>query len=161
MNRSPDRIVAPTDFDLDTMALTLWGEARGEPKLGQRAVAWVIRNRWETPGWWSRRAPDGIPDGTIAAVCRAPWQFSCWDKSDPQRPRMIDPDTLRRVDVQALRALCDNVLSASVGDDPTLGADHYCTVAVAPITKWARGSKPTGTIGGHVFFRLGLSGSGR
>lgn len=48
-----------SDLDLDTMALTVWAEARGEAIIGQRAVAWVIRNRWEQPGWWSRQRGDG------------------------------------------------------------------------------------------------------
>jgi len=30
---------------LDTMARTVWGEARGEGERGMEAIAWVIKNR--------------------------------------------------------------------------------------------------------------------
>ena len=39
---------------LDTLARTLWGEARGEGRAGMQAVANVIRNRAARPGWWGR-----------------------------------------------------------------------------------------------------------
>ncbi len=147
---------ADLEFDLKIMALTVWAEARGEPKIGQRAVAWVIRNRFETPGWWSRAS--GVPYNTIAAVCLCPWQFSCWNATDPNRRRLDNPVTLQRADYQAIRALCFDVLSEPPGDDPTSGADHYCTQAVVYKTKWARTRKPVATIGNHCFYRIGLQG---
>ena len=144
--------------DLDTMALTVWAEARGEAIIGQRAVAWVIRNRWEQPGWWSRQRGDGIHDDTIQAVCRDPWQFSCWNPSDPQSHRLHDPATLQRDDVKSIRALCAAVIiNPSRDDDPTLGSDHYCTRFIAPHTKWAINRKPTASIGNHLFYRIGLN----
>jgi hypothetical protein len=144
------------DFDLDTMALTVFGEARGEPIPGQRAVASVIRNRWKNPRWWSRDARDGIPDDTVAAVCRDPWQFSCWNPSDPQRKLLDDPDTQHLPSFQRIRQLCEQVLDGKVADN-TNGADHYCTVAIIPHTRWARMRKPVAIIGNHAFFRIELS----
>lgn len=146
-----------SDLDLDTMALTVWAEARGEAIIGQRAVAWVIRNRWEQSGWWSRQRGDGIPDDTVQAVCRDPWQFSCWNPSDPQSHRLHEPATLRREDVQSIRSICERVLNESRDDDPTLGSDHYCTRLIAPHTKWAIGRKPIASIGNHLFYRIGLN----
>jgi len=145
------------NFDLDMMALTLWGECRGETRLGQMAVAWVIRNRFENPGWWSRHKGDGITDDTIAAVCRDPFQFSAWNPSDRQSRLLHDPKTLQRPDVQALRALALSVLNAPEGDDPTGGADHYCTKKIAPYTRWAKGRKPIKVIGNHQFYKIGLT----
>ena len=141
-------------IDLDTMALTVWAEARGELTAGQKAVAWVIRNRWENPRWWSRQRGDGIPDDTITAVCRDPCQFSCWNPSDPQSKRLKDPATLRRIDVLRIRDICVNVLDESLDNDPSNHADHYCTKAVAPNTRWARGRTPVAEIGNHLFYRL-------
>lgn len=146
-------------LDVETMTLTVWAEARSESELGQRAVAWVIRNRLANPGWWSRQR-DGIPDDTIAAVCRDPWQFSCWNPSDPNRWRLDDPKTRERIDYLAIQNLCLDVLSASYEDDPTQNSDHYCTTAVAPHTRWARGRKPVVVIGNHQFYKLGLDGKG-
>lgn len=148
---------ADLDSDLKTMALTVWAEARGESTTGRKAVAWVIRNRFENPGWWSV-AGGGIPRHTLEAVCRAPYQFSCWNAKDPNRARLDDPSTLARADYQAIRAVCAAVLAAPIDDDPTKGADHYCTLAVAPKTAWAKGRTPAVVIGHHAFYRLGLGG---
>lgn len=144
------------EFDLKIMALTVWAEARGEPEIGQRAVAWVIRNRFETPGWWSK-APR-IAANTVAAVCRCPWQFSCWNESDPNRKRLDDPATQNRADYLAIRKLCFDVLSESPMKDPTVGSDHYCTRAVADKTRWAQDRGPVAKIGNHYFYRIGLQG---
>lgn len=144
------------ETDLNIMALTVWAEARGESHLGQRAVAWVIRNRFESPGWWSKAK--GIPANSIAAVCRCPWQFSCWNANDPNRTRLDDPATQQRADYLAIRALCFDVLSAPPLEDPTTGADHYCTQAVVYKTRWARNLKPVAMIGNHWFYRIGLQG---
>lgn len=141
--------------DLEIMALTVWAEARGESPNGQRAVAWVIRNRFENPGWWSRNANDGIPDDTIAAVCKDPYQFSCWNPSDPNRARLDNPKTKDRTDYQVILKLCAGVMSADPKTDPTGGADHYCTSAVVRYTRWARGRKPVAVIGAHHFYRIG------
>ena len=51
--------------DLDIMALTVWAEARGEPVDGQRAVAWVLRNRAAKPGWWRPPPLEALPPAPI------------------------------------------------------------------------------------------------
>lgn len=146
-----------SDLDLDTMALTVWAEADGEMIISQRAVAWVIRNRWDQPGWWSRPPIAGIPDDTIQAVCRESWQFSCWKPRNPKSHRLHEPATLLRDDVQAIRKICERVLTESIDDDPTLGSDHYCTRFIAPHTRWAIGRKPAVSIGNHLFYGIGLN----
>jgi hypothetical protein len=60
-----------THDDVDTLARTIYGEARGENMLGKRAVAHVILNRVKANSWWGK---------TIAGVCRYKWQFSCWNR---------------------------------------------------------------------------------
>lgn len=151
MNRS-----RPTETDLTTLALTIWAEARGEGLDGQRAVAWVIRNRWEHPGWWSRQRGDGIPDDTLTAVCRDPCQFSCWNPSDPNYHRLFVSATRDRRDYALARNVGEEVLAAPPEADITGGADHYCTKAVARHTRWARGRKPCVVVGNHQFYRIGL-----
>lgn len=147
-----------TEDDLDTMALTVWAEARGEGPDGMAAVAWVIRHRFENPGWWSRQRGDGIPDDTIAAVCLDAYQFSCWNPSDPQRARLLNPATKERSDYKLCRKICLDVLQSPIEDDLVKGADHYCTKAVAKYTRWARGRTPVKVLGNHQFYRIGLSG---
>lgn len=131
---------------LIVMALTVWGEARGEPPAGQRAVAWTIRNRADHPCWWGRDLTD---------VCLKPYQFSCWNHNDPNYPRLINEATRGRPDFKAVRLICESVmLSTSADDDPTNGADHYCTRAVAAKTSWTHGRVPVAEIGNHLFYRL-------
>lgn len=67
--------------DTDILARTIYGEARGESISGQEAIASVILNRVAFAKrrgryWWGN---------TIAGVCLAPWQFSCWNENDPNR----------------------------------------------------------------------------
>ncbi len=149
-------MIPPSSFDLDQMALTLWAEARSEGELGIRAVAWVIRHRWENPRWWSRERGDGIKDDTIAAVCRDPYQFSCWSKGDRQSARLHNPATLKRVDVQRIRSLAQQVLEEDYTADPTNKADHYCRTDWVYKTYWARGKEPVAIVKAHSFFRLEL-----
>ncbi|VVO24210.1 hypothetical protein PS723_04459 [Pseudomonas fluorescens] len=66
-----------TEKNRDILARTLWGEARGEGLAGQIAVAWTIRNRvndGKAKSWWGEG---------YAGVCLKAWQFSCWNKNDP------------------------------------------------------------------------------
>lgn len=134
--------------DIEIAARTVYGEARGEIEKGKIAVAWVIRNRAEHPGWWSRDPNDDITDDTIEAVCRDPRQFSCWNKDDPNREKILavnlDSDVFR----QCL-ALTAAVL-ANLVPDPTGGATHYHVDGVEPA--WARGRDPDVTIGNHHFY---------
>ncbi len=148
-----------SDFDLDQVALTIWAEARGEPLEGQRAVLYVMLNRLQNPGWWSRQDRDGIPDDTLAAVCREPRQFSCWHPSDTQSARLHNPNNLKLPKVQWIRQWVVREL-LEPGIDPTGGADHYCTTKAAKYTKWAKGRTPIKVIGNHSFYRIGLVGLG-
>ncbi|MFW0755465.1 cell wall hydrolase [Pseudomonas sp. H11T01] len=66
-----------TDRDPDILVRTLWGEARGEGLAGRIAVGWTIRNRvndGKAKSWWGEG---------YAGVCLKVWQFSCWNKNDP------------------------------------------------------------------------------
>jgi len=51
---------------------TIYGEARGESKEIQIAVAWVIYNRTKlNMSYWG--------GSTLAGVCKHPYQFKCWN----------------------------------------------------------------------------------
>jgi len=66
--------------NVEYMARTLWGEARGESEEGQVAVGHVIKNRVEKKTWYGK---------TIKDVCLKKWQFSCWNENDPNRIRFL------------------------------------------------------------------------
>lgn len=141
-----------TFADLETLARTLYGEARGEPDEGKAAIAWVVLNRLAQPGWWSRDKNDGIQDDTVAAVCRDPAQFTCW--WDEQRER-LENATLADAGMASCVRVALDVLAGRT-PDPTAGANHYLTTRCARETppRWYDPSKVTATIGAHQFLKL-------
>ena len=128
-----------SDGAIDTLARTLWGEARGETKAGKEAIASVILNRLKKPGRFG---------GTIEDVCRKPFQFSCWNDNDPNLPK------LKKVNLNDSNfAECVSIAKVAVNgllDDSTVGADHYHTTGVSP--NWSQGKTPCVKIGTHLFF---------
>ena len=126
--------------DLFTLARTVYGEARGEGERGRAAVAHVVLNRFRSDKWFSA--------DTIEAVCRKPFQFSCWNKVDPNRcqienANLDDPTFLRCFEI-AVGALTGRL------SDPTAGSTHYHHIRARP--KWAARKSPVRTIGRHVFY---------
>ena len=124
--------------DLQDMARTVWGEARGQGQDGMRAVAHVILNRVK-----DRRWPD-----RIGAVCKQKWQFSCWNENDPNRVKLLTAEPTRESFRAAIRACLD----AIDGEDITRGADHYFADSIkAPM--WALEMEQVAAIGHHLFFK--------
>ncbi|HLO77120.1 MAG TPA: cell wall hydrolase [Magnetospirillum sp.] len=123
----------------DILARTLWGEARGEPVRGIEAVAAVVMNRVRRGGWWGC---------TVEAVCRKPYQFSCWNQNDPNRAKLERVDETDRMFRICLR-IARRAIAGSV-DDPTLGATNYHVRGMVPA--WARGRDPSAEIGNHLFY---------
>lgn len=80
-----------TDMSNSTQILqaTLWGEAEGQSLAGKAAVASVILNRLDS---WRRHKRRQFGTGTIASVCLAPWQFSCWNFSTLRRALLLSLD---------------------------------------------------------------------
>lgn len=130
-----------TAADLDTMARTLWGEARGESLEGKIGVAWVIKNRADNPKWWGHG---------ISEVCKAPWQFSCWLEKDPNRQKLLAVTPKDEMFRECLMVTA-GVLSGNI-PDPTSGANHYHAKSILP--NWASGKEPTARLHNHLFYRL-------
>ncbi|WP_324730963.1 cell wall hydrolase [Pseudomonas paeninsulae] len=139
-----------TERELDTLARTLWGEARGEGAAGQIAVAWCIRNRVEMdlhndgkPDWWG--------EGYVG-VCRAPWQFSCWNKNDPNFAYLVGQKLIPAGQFLTAR---ESALAVIDGHepDPTDGATHYYSTSMKTAPKWAARAQLTRKIGRHLFYR--------
>lgn len=131
-----------TASDIDTAAKTLWGECRGEPLLGQQGVAWVIRNRatWQPPQWWGH---------TVGGVCLQPFQFSCWNKTDPQHYAMR---SLSDIELAHYVEIIRSVMAGEI-TDPTNGATHYERVGTG--AGWAIGRSISALIGNHAFYAIG------
>lgn len=135
-----------TDHDLDIMARTLYGEARGEyVKLGVAAlmaVGNVIVNRFKRHTKYGK---------TLAEVCLKPRQFSCWNEGDPNRSLIqeenLEKDPLFRVSHQVAKKV-----ALGLWPDLTKGSDHYHTIACRPY--WVRLDKVRVRLGSHVFYKL-------
>lgn len=129
-----------TPGDLDILARTIFGEARGESHEGRKAVAHVIFNRVRTiTGQFAR-------DDTIASACLRHLQFSCWNADDPNLLVM------QRAGLENItfRACMRAALEAFDAPDQTKGARHYHATTVKP--SWATGHKPSAIIGWHLFY---------
>jgi spore germination cell wall hydrolase CwlJ-like protein len=128
----------------DILARTLYGEARGEDLAGIEAVACVIMNRVALAQcrggyWWGN---------DVVQVCLKAGQFSCWNKGDPNREKL-----LRVSERDQAYRLCRRVANRAIGGklaDAVHGATHYHTLQCDPW--WARGHVPVCEIGNHVFY---------
>ena len=132
------------DAAIDVLARTLWGEARGEGSAGMQAVASVILNRVaiakRTGGaWWGN---------DVIGVCQKPYQFSCWNRNDPNRAKLLNVNEADIYFATAMRIARRAI--AGVLDDPTMGATHYHAAGISPA--WAHGEKPVAVIGRHIFY---------
>lgn len=162
LSEQPDSVI---------MALTLYGEARGERQEGQVAVAHVILNRRNRAHAFviarGKRHPL-FGDGSVADVCLRPWQFSCWNKGDPNRERLVQAWNTGGASVPVTKwvqlwTVAQDALDGNT-EDPTKGATHYCTHGLWGSTEnpgaWysaesiAKGiTHKTVAIDGHVFGR--------
>jgi N-acetylmuramoyl-L-alanine amidase len=125
------------------IALCVWREARGEPPLGKLLVAQTIENRVQDSRW---------PD-TYVSVITQPWQFSAFNKNDPNvtaYPKERDPAWADCV------AAAEYVLASPT---PLTRANHYHATSLLP--SWAKRADGTQRIeaivnreGNHVFYRL-------
>ena len=112
--------------DVNLLARCVYAEARGEPYVGQVAVAAVVLNRIKHPQF----------PNTISGVIYQPYAFTA----------VADGQINMQPDNNALKAARD----AMNGWDPTYGAIYYYNPAVAT-SKWIFSRKVVVTIGRHVF----------
>jgi len=133
----PDRIV---------LALTVWGESRGEPVQGQIAVACVVRNRL-------KRAIDTTP--RWRDICLAHEQFSCFNDDDPNagpiaRAAVNLMTSAPTPELAQALWIADGVI-AGAAMDVTNGAENYLTTALLNTKppSWAKGKTVLAVNGQH------------
>lgn len=133
------------------LALTVWGEARGETPDGQVAVAQVILHRRTTGRWGA----------SVNSVVGARLQFSCWwpqgGAENFARLMTIAQQVQHGEVVPALRPslwVAAGLLDGAWTRDLVKGATHYMTreLWLRKPPPWARGVVPVATVGSHVFF---------
>lgn len=73
------------ESDINYLARTLWGEARGiESTMEKAAVCWCVLNRVDSEEWDFRNM------NTIESVVTAPNQFMGYDKRNPLDDELVD-----------------------------------------------------------------------
>ena len=135
--------------EISALALTIWGEARGEPVEGKVAVASVIRNRLALGRWGH----------LYESVCHARMQFSCWNAGTDANYLTLVALAVRveageTIDDPAYREcywIAQGCLSGAM-QDRTQGATHYFSDSLLRPPLWAFGRTPICTIGRHLFF---------
>lgn len=135
--------IAVNEDEVRLLAATVWGEARSEGEDGMRAVAHVMLNR----------VGDRFGHN-LETVILTPWQFSVWNRGDPNRRLVQNPERFARGGIaletwQTAQRVAREVLSGQ-SVDPTNGALFYHTRAVRPT--WARYGQGRQVIGQHVFY---------
>lgn len=128
-------------------ALNIWMEARGESYEGKVAVAEVMRNRTKLSRW------DLNKDKQITAVevVLAPYQFSGWNTTDPNRTKALlldDTDPAYQECVKAWRYV------NRTPSDTVRGATLYYNPKVIPVPPaWAKPENKLAVVGNHHFYR--------
>jgi hypothetical protein len=129
--------------DLACLAVSIYHEARDQPRLGQRAVASVILRRVEVPRWGE----------TVCEVVQ-PVQFS-YLSPDRSFPPLLEGAAWRNALTVAVEALVEGPMRV------VAEADHYHASYVDP--DWRREMLEVERIGAHIFYRdprsRGLSSS--
>ena len=137
--------------EIDVLARTIYGEARGEyhsPEGGLSAliaVGNVVINRVKAQSGYGK---------SIQEVCLKPFQFSCWNAGDPNRVLLMDEHIS-----DSIFAMCRQVatkVAAEEWPDLTKGSDYYHAFSILP--PWARGQKPRMRLANHVFYQLAKGG---
>jgi N-acetylmuramoyl-L-alanine amidase len=111
------------------LSLNIYHESRGEPEIGQLAVAHVTLNR-------ALEENKSLPD-----VILAPYQFSWTFQKKSYAPLEINP----------LQESLRIALKAMTTPDFTEGSTYYHHVTVAP--RWTASKISTGRYGSHKFYR--------
>jgi len=135
-----------TEQDINILARTLFGEARGEYKEcgpgALIAVANVIINRQKKEGRFGK---------TITEVCLKPKQFSCWNKNDPNFKILEGDGILKEPMFGICREVAEKV-GQQIWPDLTRGSDHYHATYCKP--SWAIPEKIKLRLGRHIFYCL-------
>jgi spore germination cell wall hydrolase CwlJ-like protein len=133
--------------ELACMATAIYFEARGEPMVGQVAVAQVIMSRV-----YDERYPD-----TVCDVVKQGYYYS-WDKTIPIRDKCQfsfwcdgKPETIKDEDAYFWATEVAQAVMVGTLYDTTQGATHYHAYYVQP--SWSKKFTRTVRINDHIFYR--------
>lgn len=136
------KVMTNDDEQIEYMARTMWGEARGEGATGMRAVGHVIMNRVKSGSWYGATPKD---------VVLKKWQFSCWNENDPNRAKLLAVTTADSEYATALSLA--KAIYAGTMPDITNGATNYLALgSLSSVPSWASRMKQVASIGNHTFY---------
>jgi len=115
---------------------TVYAEARGEPTLGQKAVAWVIYNR-------TKKDRDYWGGYTLAGVCKHPNQFECWNGKDD----------IIMTETDAQKSIESWLPTFFLETDPTGGCTYYNNPDKEGYPDWTTRVIKAIKIGNHQFYK--------
>lgn len=132
-----------SDSDKVLLARLVYGEARNCSDEEKAAVAYTVVNRAMDGKKWNGE--------TIRESILKPWQYSCFNKNDPNREKLMDPE--KNVFENCLR-VADRVLKNKNGG-LNKGQTNYHTKSVRP--RWSFSPKMKKIKFGekfkHLFYR--------
>lgn len=137
----------------EIFALTIYGEARGEPVEGQIAVANVVMNRLKfNPSKYK----------TPSDVCLEPLQFSCWNNEDNNLIKLLELAELiytNKYNLGMIYRQCHYIATGVIGAlllDNTDSARYYMESSLFNNNRpsWAKISTKVKVIGHHTFFSI-------
>lgn len=136
--------------DLDILARTIYGEARGEGAEGMEAVACVVMNRYRSHKWYCGYTwKNGMKVPSVAQTCLKRWQFSCWNKNDPNLDKVLRVTAQDKLFQECL-LVAERAISGELKDF-TNGAVYYHSKNIKP--QWAKGRFPCYEVKNHLFYR--------
>ncbi len=132
------------DSEENLLARMIFGEARGCSQNERIAVGYTAVNRLQRPRRFGRNLHD---------VILRPWQYSCFNRNDPNRAQLMDP---QQYDIRSFEECLEaarGILSQTYHDQ-TQGATHYFNPRLAN-PSWASRMIRIGSINNseHVFYR--------
>ena len=140
--------------DCGVLARTMWGEARGDGIPGVSAVASVVMNRCRVAKSWIGKYGRNHPlfgDGSPASACLVPWQFSAWNKNDPNRPKIIAVTAEEDPNFETCLTIAAEAIAGKL-QDPTEGSTYYKETTLPWPSAWGPEKSPNVTIGHQEFF---------
>jgi spore germination cell wall hydrolase CwlJ-like protein len=138
--------------DRQILALTLYGEARGESAEGKIAVGSVILERVDHRAW------DGK---TIQEVCLKKYQFSCFNAGDPNLGKLTaiaeNWDAAMATDpaLNDCYGIACGLIDGRIPRTPEIAAAHCCqylTPAARKSADWWKSMNMVARVGGHEFY---------
>ena len=156
INPMPVEIVFPTGptyREVECLAKNIYFEARGEPEMGQIAVAYVAINRQKS---------QNFPQDLCEVIYQGPisnWFLEAHGRVVPLRDRCqfswwCDGKSDTPIDMWAWGRAMDVAAGVInyIYEDPTEGALWYHNTEVNP--SWAASMIPTTQINEHIFYRM-------